>query len=217
MFKLANRPSAKSPIRNQVLLVGLKHYSQHPEIWRVDYIHNDYGCNTTAASEIYEINGCNPSKPYDTEAQLSLSRDGLLYYWSGLWPNGSVAINVYRGNIPLRVKTKGSFALNEASASSSVISYIAPTAGSKCTVTTSTESGYSNPIEAGIPAEGATQMRTVTIGNSKALARSTKYFSKITRTWRPSDPNAVSEEDIQGSFATSGDAPCTLFLSYCMR
>ncbi|QOY92304.1 hypothetical protein [Paludibaculum fermentans] len=205
LFKLANRATAKSPIRNQVLLVELKHYKEHPEIWRVGYLHNDYGCTTTPASELFKINGCNPSKPYDTEAQLSLSRDGLSYYWAGLWPNGNVAINVYRGNIPLRVKTKGSFAPASISRTSAVISYIAPTADSKCTVTTSANANYSNPVEANVQAGGDSQLRTVTVGASKALTPNTRYFSRISCAWNPADPAAVSREEIAGSFTTSGD------------
>ncbi|QOY92306.1 hypothetical protein [Paludibaculum fermentans] len=205
LFKLANRSTAKSPIRDQVLLVELKHYKEHPEIWRVGNIHNDYGCTTSPAEELYKINGCSPSKPYDTEAQLSLSRDGLSYYWSGLWPNGSVAINVYRGNIPLRVKTKGSFAPTEVTGTGAVVSYIAPTADSTCTVTTSEHDDYSDPVETDVPAAGDTQLRTFVIGASVALAPNTAYYSKISCVWNPADPNAVSREDIAGSFTTSGD------------
>ncbi|MBL0159501.1 MAG: hypothetical protein IPP47_20695 [Bryobacterales bacterium] len=203
LFKLANRANAKSPIRNQILLVELKHYQQHPEIWRVGYLHNDYGCTTTPASELFKINGCSPSKPYDTEAQLSLSRDGLSYYWAGLWPNGTVAINVYRGNIPLRVKTKGSFAPASISGTSAIVSYIAPTADSKCTVTTSTKANYSAPIEANVQAGGDTQLRTVTLGAATALTPNTRYFSRISCAWKPTDPAAVSQEEIAGSFTTS--------------
>ncbi|MBL0159441.1 MAG: hypothetical protein IPP47_20390 [Bryobacterales bacterium] len=205
MFKLANRATATSPIRNQVLLIELKHYDQNPEIWRVGNIHNDYGCTTYPASELYKINGCSPSKPYDTEAQLTLSRDGLSYYWAGLWPNGNTAINVYKGNIPLRVKTKGSFAPTEVTSTGAVVSYIAPTADSTCTVTTSAYEDYSEPIETDVPAEGDTQLRTIIIGASAALAPNTKYFSKISCSWNPADPNAVSQEEIAGSFTTAGE------------
>jgi hypothetical protein len=205
MFSLTSKSKATSRIRNQVLLVELKHYSQHPEIWRVGYLHNDYGCSTTPASELYKLNGCNPSKPYDTEAQLSLSRDGLAYYWAGLWPNGSVAIDVYRASIPLRVKTKGSFAAAAISSTSAVASYIAPTADSKCAVTTSTKADYSSPLERAVPAGGNTQERTFKFGAASALTPGTKYYAKITCTWNPTDPNAVSSEEILGSFTTSGD------------
>jgi hypothetical protein len=157
------------------------------------------------AEELYKINGCSPSKPYDTEAQLSLSRDGLSYYWSGLWPNGSVAINVYRGQHPLRVKTKGSFAPTEVTGTGAVVSYIAPTADSTCTVTTSEHDDYSDPVETDVPAAGDTQLRTFVIGASVALAPNTAYYSKISCVWNPADPNAVSREDIAGSFTTSGD------------
>jgi hypothetical protein len=203
-FMFTSPASAKSRIRNQVLLVELKHYSLHPEIWRVGYMHNDYGCNTTPSAELFKINGCNPSKPYETEAQSSLSRDGLAYYWGGLWPNGKVAVNVYRANIPLRVKTKGSFALKTVSNTGAVVSYIAPTANSTCTVTTSTKGDYSSPVELAIPAGGATQERTFTFGANSALAPDTKYYAKITCAWNPPDPNAVSSEEILGSFITAG-------------
>jgi hypothetical protein len=204
-FMFTSPASAKSRIRNQVLLVELKHYSLHPEIWRVGYMHNDYGCSTTPSAELFKINGCNPSKPYETEAQTNLSRDGLSYYWGGLWPNGPVAVNVYRANIPLRVKTKGSFAPTAIASTSAVVSYIAPTADSTCTATTSTNGDYSSPVERAVRAGGATQQRTFTIGTTAALAPNTKYYTRIACTWKPTDPNAVSSEEILGSFTTSGN------------
>ena len=205
-FMLTSPATATSRIRNQILLVELKHYSLHPEIWRVGYMHNDYGCSTTPSSELFKINGCNPSKPYDTEAQTSLSRDGLSYYWGGLWPNGNVAINVYRAGIPLRIKTKGSFAATTISTTTAVVSYIAPTADSICSATTSTKDDYSSPVELAVPAGGTTQPRTITIGKTAALASNTKYHTRITCTWNPADPNAVSSEDILGSFRTEIDS-----------
>ena len=204
-FMLTSPVSARSRIRNQVLLVELKYYSLHPEIWRVGYMHNDYGCSTTPSAELFKINGCNPAKPYDTEAQTSLSRDGLFYYWGGLWPNGNIAINVYRAGIPLRVKTKGSFAAKTISATTAVVSYIAPTADSICTATTSTKDDYSSPVERAVRAGGSTQLRTFTIGETAALAPGTKYHTRVACTWKPADPNAVSSEEILGSFTTSGN------------
>lgn len=204
-FMLTNPPTAKNRLRNQVLLIELKHYSLHPEIWRVGYMHNDYGCSTSPPAELYKINGCNPSKPYDTEAQTSLSRDGLSYYWGGLWPNGTVAIDVYRGNIPLRVKTKGSFATVSVSNKGAVASYIAPTADSACTATTSKNSDLSSPVEQAVPAGGTAQQRTFTFGSSTPLTPGTKYYVRIACSWKPSDPNAVSSEDILGSFTTAAN------------
>ena len=110
---------------------------------------------------------------------------------------------MYRGNIPLRVKTKGSFAPASISGTSAIVSYIAPTADSKCTVTTSTKANYSAPIEANVQAGGDTQLRTVTIGAATALTPNTRYFSRISCAWKPTDPAAVSQEEIAGSFTTS--------------
>ena len=202
-FMLTSPATATSRIRDQVFLVELKHYSQHPEIWRVGNTHNDFGCSTTPSSELFKINGCNPSKPYETEAQCALSRDGLSYYWAALWPNGKVAVNVYRANIPLRVKSKGSFSPTALSSTNAVASYIAPTADSTCTATTSTTADYSAPVESAIPATGHTQERTLTLGATSALTPNTKYYTRITCAWKPTDPNAVSSEEILGSFKTS--------------
>lgn len=206
LFKLANNSSAKSPIRNQVILVELKHYSQHPEIWRVGYLHNDYGCATLAADQRYKINGCNPAKPYDTEAQLSLSRDGLSYYWSGLWPNGAASIDVYRANIPLRVKTKGSFVASQITGTTASISYLAPTPDSTCKVTTSPRSDYTQPVESELPSAGTAQQRSFVVGQTTALTPATRYYVKVSCSWTPTDPAAVSSEEVLGTFMTDAKA-----------
>lgn len=84
MTSSSNYVTSNSWMRNQAVMLELKPYAQHPRVWRIADIHNNYP-NTSA---------------YEREAYSPITRDGLKVYWGSDWPGGDGTVDTYSVRLP---------------------------------------------------------------------------------------------------------------------
>lgn len=161
-MSVSSKAGSQNPLRNQFVAFELKHYNQHPEIWRIGSLHNVY------------LN-------YYTEAQAALSGDGLKLRWDGNWGIPGNYVNAYSMDIPLRIKTRGSVKVLPSS-TGATITYIASTTA-PCSVTVSPHADYSKSLQLPSNDGGGDQHRTFLVGARTPLTTLTTYYYKVDCTW----------------------------------
>ncbi|NMB77357.1 MAG: hypothetical protein GYA21_19785 [Myxococcales bacterium] len=78
--------TSQSFLRNQLVMVEVKPFEQHPRIWRIGDTHNNY-----------------PGPDgYPREAYSPISPDGRIVLWGADWPGGDGTVDTYRVDLPAR-------------------------------------------------------------------------------------------------------------------
>jgi hypothetical protein len=80
-------PTSSSWMGSNAVMLELKDYTQHPRVWRIADLHNNF----PATNDVYS---------YEREAYSPITRDGETIYWGADWPNGDGTVDTYKVRLP---------------------------------------------------------------------------------------------------------------------